>query len=66
MRRKLLIVSVLTATMLGLTSCGSKPANSDESVATVQNVDETEVTSEEIAQQSETIAEEISTEVSME
>lgn len=66
MRRKLLIVSVLTVAMLGLTSCGSKPANSDESVATVKNADETEVTSEEIEQQSETTDNEASTEAAAE
>lgn len=62
MRKKLLIVSVLAAAMLGLTSCGSKSNDAAKSVEAVQNVDETEVTSEEIEQQSETAAEETSTE----
>ena len=66
MRKKLLIVSVLAAAMLGLTSCGSKSNDAAKSVETVQNVDETEVTSEEIEQQSETVAEETSTEAAAE
>lgn len=64
MKRKLLIVSVLASAVLGLASCGSKPADSAESVATVQNAGETETAkSEEIEQQSETAAEEASTEI---
>lgn len=69
MRRKLLIVSMLVFAMMGLTSCGSKSADADESVQTVetvQSVDEEESSSDEIEQQSETAADEASTELETE
>ncbi len=69
MRRKLLIVSMLVFAMMGLTSCGSKSADADESVQTVetvQSVDEEESSSDEIEQQSETAADEVSTELETE
>ncbi len=69
MRRKLLIVSMLFFAMMGLTSCGSKSADSDESVQTVetvQSVDEEESSSDEVEHQSETAADEASTEFTTE
>ena len=66
MRKELLIVTSLAVVMLGLASCGSKSAAAAESIEAVQSADKIKFSSVKIEHQSETTAEETSTEVATE